>query len=430
VLTRVRISGYKSLQHVDVPTRQLTVVFGANTAGKSNLFDALSLLSRMVTQPNLDAAFDKHRGAPLEAFSFGEKGLEDVLAKKSARFSIEVDVQLDQDVIASVERQISRAREGLPDAENGARRASVTEKRLRYAVTIEVRTDSGHLRVVDESLRALRVDGEPRKSRSPFVEKQNNRIHLRMERQSHPMYEDIGQDRTVVSKSLYAPHYPHITAFREELSRWRFYYLEPTAMRDETPIREVESLDARGHDIAPYFNSLKSLKPRQFDAVSRALRQVIPSLDDLDVERTSEGFVRLVVRERGMRVSARLISEGTLRVLGLLAIANPIEPVSLVGYEEPENGVHPRRLALVANLLAGIAERGNTQLLVNTHSPVLPEFFMEGDSLLLRCYRSGRATVFDPFPSPGPLFAAKRIEQALDDETPFRERLVRGDFGG
>jgi len=90
VLTRVRISGYKSLQHVDVPTRQLTVVFGANTAGKSNLFDALSLLSRMVTQPNLDAAFDKHRGAPLEAFSFGEKGLEDVLAKKSARFSIEV----------------------------------------------------------------------------------------------------------------------------------------------------------------------------------------------------------------------------------------------------------------------------------------------------------------------------------------------------
>lgn len=407
----------------------MVVVFGANTAGKSNLFDALSLLSRMVTLPSLDAAFEKHRGAPLEAFTFGEHGLEDVMAQKSARFTIEVDVQLDDDLVESVEEQITRAREGLPDASPGTRRRSVREKRLRYSLTVEIRTESGHLRVIDESLRALRVDGEPLRSRNPFVERQGNRIHLRMEKQAHPTYEDIGQDRTIISKGLYAPHYPHITAFREELSRWRFYYLEPTIMRDETPVREVGSLDARGHDIAPFFNTLRATRPKQFEAVARALRQVLPSIDDLDVERTSEGFVRLLVREQGMRVSARLLSEGTLRVLGLLAIANPIEPVTLVGYEEPENGVHPRRLSLVANLLAGISSRGRTQLLINTHSPVLPEFFLDGNALLLRCFRSARDTMFSEFTETG-LLAPRGIEEALDDETPFRERVVRGDFGG
>lgn len=429
MLTRARIRGYKSLRDVNLPLEQMTVVFGANTAGKSNLFDALALMSRMVTQPNLDAAFKAHRGAPLEAFTFGDSGIEDVLASKSARFSIEVDVRLDDDVVASVEQQIRRAREGLPDADSSGRRPSVTEKWLRYAVTVEVMTASGHLRIVDESLRALRADGEPRQSRSPFLEKQGNRIHLRMEKQAHPTYEDIGQDRTIVSKSLYAPHYPHITAFREELSRWRFYYIEPTAMRDETPVREVESLDPRGHDVAPFFNSLRAHSPKQFEAIARALRQVIPTIDDLDVERTSEGFVRLLVREQGMRVSARLVSEGTLRVLGLLAIANPIEPVSLVGYEEPENGVHPRRLSLVANLLSGISGRGHAQLLINTHSPVLPEFFLDKTALLLRCYRDERDTRFEAFAETG-LFAQRAIEEALDEETPFRERVVRGDFGG
>lgn len=429
MLTRVQVRGYKSLRRVDIQLDQMAVVFGANTAGKSNLFDALSLLSRMVTLPNLDVAFEKHRGAPLEAFMFGERGLEDVLAAPSARFTIEVDVVLDDDVVASVERQIVRAREGLPEARPTGRRLSVTERRLRYTLTVEIRTESGHLRVMDESLRALRADAQPTRSRRAFLEKQSNRIHLRMEKQAHPTYEDIGQDRTVVSKGLYAPHYPHITAFREELSRWRFYYLEPTAMRDETPVREVESLDPQGHDIAPFFNSLRVTHPKQFDAVARALRQVIPSIDDLEVERTSEGFVRLVVREQGMRVSARLLSEGTLRVLGLLAISNPIEPVSLVGYEEPENGVHPRRLSLVANLLSGISGRGHAQLLINTHSPLLPEFFLDEDALLLRCYRHGRDTMFEPFAETG-LFAPDAIEAALDDDTPFRERVARGDFGG
>jgi predicted ATPase len=433
LITRAHIKGYKTLRDVEVEFKPLTVVLGPNSAGKSNLHDALALLGRMGTAQNLNAAFEAHRGSPLEAFSFGDAGLADVLARESARFSIEADIQLSDSVVRSVEDQIRRAREGLPEAGAREPRPFVTERRLRYGVTVEIRTSSGHLRVVDEYLLALRADGEPRGSRRPFLERTSGRIHLRMEKQAHPVYEEVGQDRTIVSKGLYAPHYPHITALREELARWRFYYLEPTAMRDEIPLREVSSLNARGTNIAAFFNSLKASKGGQFDAIAKALHQVIPSLDGIDVERTVEGFVRLMVSEQGMPLSARIASEGTLRVLALLAIANPLEAVSVVGYEEPENGVHPRRLAVVADLLRNATRRGDTQFLINTHSPVLPEFF-EADprSVLLRCYRDGRATQFEPFRTSGPLFGDQEISDALDEdvETPLRDRFVRGDFGG
>ena len=66
-----------------------------------------------------------------------------------------------------------------------------------------------------------------------------------------------------------------------------------------------------------------------------------------------------------------MVSEGTLRILGLLALAGAKEVPGPVGFEEPENGIHPRRLQLVAELLRTRAELGETQMIVTTHSPLL-----------------------------------------------------------
>jgi predicted ATPase len=433
VIDRVQIDGYKTLDGVDARFAPLTIIFGANSAGKSNLFDALSLVSQIATQPSLEAAFERHRGLPLEAFTFGPGGLQGLMEQESARFAITVDVTLDDEVVKTVEAQIVRARRGIDDVDEEVPQSGfVRERHLRYSVTIEIFPSSGHLRVIDENLRALREDGEPSQSRRPFIETQNRRIHVRMEKQGHPRYEDLGQDRAVVSKSLYAPHHPHIAAFREEIARWRFYYLEPTLMREEVPIRDIESLDARGQQIAAFFNAVRVANPRQLRAFGKSLSAVIPMLEDLDVEPTPEGRVRLVATEGGKRMSARLLSEGTLRILGLLAITNPIEPVSVVGYEEPENGVHPRRLTLVADILRSAMRRGKTQLIVNSHSPLLPEYFIDDEkAAILFCYRGqDDRTVFEEFKPSGPLLAGSELATALADGTPFRERIARGDYGG
>lgn len=417
MIRRVRIRGYKSLEDVDVELQPLTIVFGPNAAGKSNLFDALALLSRMATRRTIKDAFDDHRGAPLEAFFFGPQGISGLLKKPSAAFSIQVDVYLQDSIIKAVNDRITQMREGLPPPKQ-----RVFERNLRYEVTVEIQTSTGHLRVVDERLQALKKDGTPRR-RPAFIElAEDGRLHLRIEGQAHPTYHEIGLDYTLVSLPLYPPHYPHITAFREELSRWRFYYLEPDAMRADTPLKEATSMGHDGADIAAFLNYLKTEQPNQFQTLNKAVASLLPTIGGLEVLVTPKGYVDLSVLEGGVQFSSRVISEGTLRVLGLLAIASPLSQTAVIGYEEPENGVHPRRLQLIAKLLTNAVERGSTQILINTHSPRLPTYFKT--SQLVVCRKEGLATRFDPFSSLGPMFVQKEIEEALE------ERIVRGDFGG
>lgn len=432
MLTRVKIIGYKSLRNIEIDFPGMALIFGPNAAGKSNLFDALGLLSRLTTaNANLKEAFKMHRGNPVEAFSFGAGGLEELLTRGSARFTIEVDISLSSSVIDFVEAEIRQMRSGMNDEQNREKR--IFEKRLRYRLTVEILTDSGHLRVLDEYLAAIGKDDKQKNSRRPFIEKicdkEPNRIRLRMEGQSHPTDYEMGLDYTLVSRPLYAPHYPHITAFREELSRWRFYYLSPEAMRSEAPLKQVETLDYMGADLAAYFNSLKASNEKQFSALNRALHAILPQIEKLDVERSPDGLLRLKVHENGITYSARVVSEGTLRLLGLLAITNPMIPASLIGYEEPENGVHPRRLNLIAKLLTNSQDE-QTQFIINSHSPVLPDYF--DDSSLIICKKEQGQTVFESFQSYGPVFKSGDVSEALDNEEPalMATKLVRGDHGG
>jgi predicted ATPase len=116
-----------------------------------------------------------------------------------------------------------------------------------------------------------------------------------------------------------------------------------------------------------------------------------------------------------------LISEGTLRVLGLLAVLSPSTGSSTIGYEEPENGIHPRRLRNIALLLDTAADESR-QILINTHSAAMPTYFSNEN--LLICRRTDSATEFIPFDTLGDIFRPHEIAKHLEDQ------IVRGDYGG
>lgn len=118
----------------------------------------------------------------------------------------------------------------------------------------------------------------------------------------------------------------------------------------------------------------------------------IPQIESFDVERTSDGFLEMTIKERDTTYSSRVISEGTLRILGLLALTHPMSPVTLIGLEEPENGVHPQRLRLIADHMKNIARlrKGEFQIMLNSHSPALPQYFdMYRDLMLCRLTDDG-----------------------------------------
>lgn len=438
MLKRIKLIGYKSLKNVELELQPLSILFGPNGAGKSNFLDALQLLSKLATSRTLKEAFDPpYRGKPLESFSFDTQGLKGLLGSERRSFSIEVDVEIAPAVADAVNLQIREMKRSSPEDEgvNTAQTkklARVVERNLRYRIEVEILPKSGLLRVSDEYLAALNRKGEPTGKRKPFLERVGNKLHLRMEGQAHPTYYERYLDHSVLSLPNYPPHYPHLVAMRRELESWRFFYFEPRErMRAAGPVKEVRHIGLMGEELAAFLNTLKAVDPRQFKAVEKALRTILPNVDGIDVEVDDVGEVELKLRENGVPIPARLLSEGTLRVLGLLALSGAKEPPSLIGFEEPENGIHPRRIQLVAELLKTRASLGETQYIVTTHSPLLPDL-MPDDSLFV-CRRSHKGeTTIEPFSVWGPLGKRAKVDNSLmeegEEKLTVSERLMRGDF--
>ena len=364
-----------------------------------------------------------------------------LLQQESATVRFEVDVELSNSTIISVDRLIREMRKTRlvkePTEPYGDQRKSeyVRERSLRYTLEVEILPKSGILRVRDEQLCALTVSGKPkaRASRTPFLERVGQKLHLRMEKQSHPTYHDVNLDHSVLSLSLYPPHYPHVTAFKQELSNWSFFYFEPRdRMRRSSPIKEVRHIGLMGEDLAAFLNTLRAVSPRQLQGIEKTLHAIIPSVSGIEVEPNDLGEVELRIVEGNTSIPASVVSEGTLRMLGLLALNASTEPATLVGFEEPENGVHPRRIRLIAELLKSRSEQADTQLIVTTHSPILPDMLPNSD--LYMCRKVEGKTEILPFSTWGELARSSAISQALDEgETsgvsiPVSQRILRGDF--
>jgi predicted ATPase len=384
VLRRFAIRGFKSLESVELQLPRLAVFAGPNAAGKSNLLDAIQMLSRVGTERTLaEALSDPIRGFPTEAFTLPPGGLPELLAQPRAMLALEADLE------------ITDAKDGSPE-------------RVRYKVEIEVDPDAGSLRVADEYLSALDRGWKPKGK--PRIEREGSHLILRHARGSgRPPNEPLGLGHTLLSDARHSgTSYPLFDSVRGEFRRWRAYYLDPlTAMRAAQPPREVPDIDVRGENLAPFLYGLKTRDPKAFDAVRRSLRAAVPAVSDLEVDLdTKRGTLDIQIKQDGTLFSSRVVSEGTLRVLGLCAIAVTASG-GIVAFEEPENGVQPQRLDRIADLLTSAARRASAQVILTTHSPgfiaaMLERARPEGQDIgLFGVARDGRTTVIRPIRDPG-----------------------------
>ena len=68
MITCIQIDGFKSFRKFAMEFSPLTVIAGAKASGKSNLFNAIQLLSR-VAEVDLKTAFSEQRGEAVELFT-------------------------------------------------------------------------------------------------------------------------------------------------------------------------------------------------------------------------------------------------------------------------------------------------------------------------------------------------------------------------
>jgi len=198
-------------------------------------------------------------------------------------------------------------------------------------------------------------------------------------------------------------------------------------MRTPGPVKEVRHIGLLGEELAARLNTLKANNPRHFNAIEKGLHTLLPTVEGIDTEVSNLGEVELFLKENQINIPARVLSEGTLRMLGLLALTGSEEPPSLVGFEEPENGVHPGRIDLIAEFLKTRQIQGSTQYIVTTHSPRLLDT-MPPESLFATRQRN-RKTRITPLLDAGPLWNRVSVRDSLEEDgLTISERVVRGDF--
>ena len=106
--------------------------------------------------------------------------------------------------------------------------------------------------------------------------------------------------------------------------------------------------------------------------------------------RIEGGTVQFYLHEEGLKapISAARLSDGTIRFMAILASLLSPQPPPLTCIEEPELGLHPDAVALLASLLHEASSR--TQLIVTTHSDALVSALTEyADSVLVCEYKGG-----------------------------------------
>lgn len=410
MLERIHIQGFKSLRDVTVELAPLVVLFGPNAAGKSNLLEALLLLSRLVGERTLSEAFAEGiRGYPLEAFTFSDGGLEHLLHGPMPHLRLEVEMS-------------------MPTPSASRRRPDI----LSYQVEVAIDPRSGRLSVQDERLEDLTAKRKPRR-RNPCLEKVGrDKLAIRRQgSQSPPFTESVGLPYTTVSNRQYtgAERYPLFDQLHQEIGSWRILYLDPIkAMRDPQPPRDVNDIGSRGEWLVPYLHRLRFQHSRAFDAVERVIAMAIPTITGLRTELNEKrGELELAIQIDGLWLSSRVVSEGTLRLLALCAMAaNPFQK-GLVAFEEPENGVHPRRIEVITRLLARASR--SQQVIVTTHSPqVVVEIvrmiregeLAAGDVRLIRCATTADGSTYQPFDPLGPLLDETDIKESLADSDDAR----------
>jgi len=159
---------------------------------------------------------------------------------------------------------------------------------------------------------------------------------------------------------------------REYISNWKFYSsfnIANSKIRKSVPIEQEPTLHEDAGNLSSVLHYLMTENAQIFDDLQQHIRSAVPGFKSLTVKaRGGPGEVIAFWQEKGVDGDLSLadLSDGILRLLCWMVLCVQPNPPSLICIDEPDQGVHPRTLPILAGLFEKASSR--TQIFLATHS--------------------------------------------------------------
>jgi predicted ATPase len=340
-LKRMEIKGFKSIdsEGQTVEFQPITVMLGANGAGKSNLVSFFKLLNAM-----MGGGLQRH---------VADQGFADALLYFGGKTTTEMRARLEF---------------------KGTRSGN------EYEFVLE-RNATGNLFFRDEKIQHRAKEMEEPRGRQ--LGGGSRESQLKMIAEAGDLY-----GRVV---------YSMVSGCRV----FQFHDTSATAgIRGQVYKDDAKILRSDGGNLAAFLRGmrLRSQGKRYYERIVRHVRQVIPQFEDFDLEPLSENekFVRLNWRERGsdFLFGPHQLSDGSLRFVALAALfmQPPDSRPKVIVVDEPELGLHPAALSELAGMVKAAASA--SQVILATQSCRLIDEFSAGQVLIVERRQDPPGSVF------------------------------------
>lgn len=320
-LNQVQIKNYKSIAGAVVGLSSFTALVGPNGAGKSNFVDSLRFVSECVT--NSVALALQNRG-----------GINAVRRRSTGHptnFGFRLTMNLEEGQQAEYSFEIAAQRQGRFSVKR--ERCLIKPSFLGPQVVYEV--ENG---VFVKEVEGVRTKLEP------------DRLAL-----------------TILSAlEEFRPVYDFLTSMR-------FYAIAPDRVRQLQEPDPGDWLRQDGGNAAAVLREVQRRQKEPYARLCRYLQQIVPGTRSAEYRAAGPmetiTFRQDVGGDSPWAFDALSMSDGTLRILGILLAVYQVSPASLLIIEEPEATIHPAALEVLLDVLREASSVA--QLVVTTHSPDL-----------------------------------------------------------